>query len=279
MRAVEENINFPNESIRCLVRCSESYDFEWHYHQAYELTYILKGSGHRFMGDHLSNYEVGDFVFIPPSLPHTWVSAETSDVNEGWVIQFSKHFIKETCDNNPIFRSLRKLLSNKSALLFPKNILSDFEKDLAFIMNSSGVSRVGALFLFLDKLAEVEASAIPLSSSLYKPDLDNESRSKMDQLHRIIRSREVPKVENIADQLGMSESTFRRFLLKNTGKSFINYLNEWRVALACRKLLETSQSISQIAYDSGFDNLAHFNRVFKRVSTYTPREYRTQQKT
>ena len=57
-------------------------------------------------------------------------------------------------------------------------------------------------------------------------------------------------------------------------KNFVEYLNEIRVANACRFLVETDKSMSDIAYDCGYKTSSNFNRLFKKVTGTTPKEYR-----
>lgn len=72
----------------------------------------------------------------------------------------------------------------------------------------------------------------------------------------------------------MSESSLVRFLKRRTGQTFIDNLNEIRVAEAVYRLTDTGESISEICYRCGFNNLSNFNRVFKKRRGTTPSEYR-----
>ncbi|MEN1786289.1 MAG: helix-turn-helix transcriptional regulator, partial [Bacteroidota bacterium] len=63
---------------------------------------------------------------------------------------------------------------------------------------------------------------------------------------------------------------------KRTGQTFVNYLNSVRISNASRLLLETDQNISEIAYATGFNNLANFNRIFNKSKQLTPSQYRNQ---
>ena len=50
-----------------------SFDFKWHFHPEYELTFIVKGNGHRLIGNSHQEFSDNDFVLIGPNIPHTWV--------------------------------------------------------------------------------------------------------------------------------------------------------------------------------------------------------------
>jgi len=74
--------------------------------------------------------------------------------------------------------------------------------------------------------------------------------------------------------LKMSQASFSRFFRRSVGRTFVRYVNEWRVGLACRALVHTDASITAIAFDCGFGNLSNFNRQFKTIKGTTPRGFR-----
>ena len=79
---------------------------------------------------------------------------------------------------------------------------------------------------------------------------------------------------DVATIAGMTDASFSRFIKKRTGKTFIDSLNEIRLGHASKKLIDTTQTISEIAYQSGFNNLSYFNRVFKTKKNSTPKQFR-----
>lgn len=82
------------------------------------------------------------------------------------------------------------------------------------------------------------------------------------------------KIKDAADLLGISDSHFIKFWKKYSNISFHTYLNEYRTDRAIRLLLETDESVSQICFLVGFQNLKTFNRIFKSVTGTTPSAYR-----
>lgn len=86
----------------------------------------------------------------------------------------------------------------------------------------------------------------------------------------------LPSVANCADQLHLSANYFGDLIKKETGKSAQEYIQLKVIDLAKEKVLDTSKSISEVAYELGFKYPQHFSRLFKtRVGT-SPQEYRTQ---
>ena len=141
------------------------------------------------------------------------------------------------------------------------------------LLELDGVPKFCALLNLLDRLRLLECST--LSSHAYSPLLDQESRGRMDKLHGFLAAHKTGfKVPDLASYLHMSESTLRRFIKQNTGRSLIEYNNEIRIGHACAQLINTKLPIIELAMDCGFENLSHFNRVFKKLKNKTPSQYR-----
>jgi transcriptional regulator GlxA family with amidase domain len=85
---------------------------------------------------------------------------------------------------------------------------------------------------------------------------------------KVVTLAEVSKLAN------MSEAAFSRFFRTKTGMTFIDSLNEIRLGHASRLLIDTTQSVAEIAYNSGFNNISNFNRIFKKKKGTTPKEFR-----
>ena len=73
---------------------------------------------------------------------------------------------------------------------------------------------------------------------------------------------------------GMAEVSLSRFFKLRTGKTFIDTLNEVRLGHATRMLIDTTNSINEVAYKCGFNNMSNFNRIFKKKKESTPKEFR-----
>ena len=72
----------------------------------------------------------------------------------------------------------------------------------------------------------------------------------------------------------MTEVSFSRFIKNRTGISFIDGLNEIRLGHASRILIDTINSIAEVSYSCGFNNISNFNRLFKKKKGCTPKEFR-----
>ena len=81
-------------------------------------------------------------------------------------------------------------------------------------------------------------------------------------------------LEDIALEVGMSPTYFSRFFKKNTGETFYSYLNKIRLYYAYRELLNSENSITEIALNNGFANVKSFIETFKSVYKTTPSRYK-----
>ena len=77
-----------------------------------------------------------------------------------------------------------------------------------------------------------------------------------------------------AERAGLTAAAFSRFFRRKTGRTFEDYVSQARIARACRALLESDRSVTDIAYEVGFGSLTHFHRRFRRVKGITPSAYR-----
>jgi transcriptional regulator GlxA family with amidase domain len=84
----------------------------------------------------------------------------------------------------------------------------------------------------------------------------------------------VITLADVARLANMSEVSFSRFFKQRTGNTFIDSLTEIRLGHASRMLIDTTHSVSEIAYRCGFNNMSNFNRIFRKKKGCTPKEFR-----
>ena len=81
-------------------------------------------------------------------------------------------------------------------------------------------------------------------------------------------------VDEIADYVGLSKGYLQRIFKRRSGMSLIEYIIRYRIQESCKLLIETEDSISEIASQVGFSDLKHFYSKFKALLNQTPRDYR-----
>jgi AraC-like DNA-binding protein len=250
----------------------------WHAHPAIELTLVLSGSGTRFVGDSIETSQSPELVLIGPELPHCWRGLHGSS---GYVLQFdfSPHHpfwqFPEAASLRALWeRSARGLLLTGGAFERTKGLIHGMEEE-------THVGRLATLLRILDVLAAAPAGEQRLlSRKVFKLTAGDPQRSGIEQaIHLIVEGSHEPlSLPDIAHAVHMSRATFCRHFRRLTGRTFVDFLNDVRLDHARRLLVEGSHGICQVAYDSGFGNLSHFNRLFRRRMGRTPSAYRREQR-
>jgi transcriptional regulator GlxA family with amidase domain len=122
--------------------------------------------------------------------------------------------------------------------------------------------------------------AVPLASREYVRRLPGRETSRASgRLGQVLEHVAASYADDInfrdaCDLAAMTPAAFSRFFHKHTGRTFTRYVQEVRIGQACRRLVETDEPVTAIAFAVGFLNVAHFNRTFKREKGVTPSEWR-----
>jgi AraC-like DNA-binding protein len=124
----------------------------------------------------------------------------------------------------------------------------------------------------LSKSTEMRTLA---SSSYAKVAVESDSRRVLKVKNYISKNyTEEIRLNTLADIAGMSPSAFSRFFKLHTGRNLSEYIIEQRLGYASRMLVDTSNSVAEICYACGFNNLSNFNRIFKKKKNCSPTEFR-----
>jgi len=266
-------------SFICRRRIDPRFGFYWHVHPEIELTYIVRSRGRRFVGDSIEPYDDGDLVLLGPNLPHTWDSdPRRAGRQEAVFCQFSESFLGPEFLRAPELAPVRRLLDRSAqGLRFSGKTQKAASRRMEGMDRLQGVPRLATLLEVLDLLAR-SRDVRPLSSREFVPALRSGDAGRIDRVCRILNERCTERITlaEAAAAAHLSVPAFSRFFRRKTGRTLVAYLNELRTGLACRELIETDRSVSDIAFDSGFNNLSNFNRRFLALKGMSPREFRRQ---
>jgi AraC-like DNA-binding protein len=208
-------------------------------------------------------------------LPHTWISEKRGKENcSAIVIQFSVDFLAQLFQFAEM-AGLKKLFAHADRGLkftLPKN--QDVRPLLQEMVQVNELLSFSLLLQLLQQLSTKKAS--PIVSVQFKPMKGNENQQRINTVFQYVQKefKEDISLKKAATLVHLSESAFCKFFKRASGKTFSDYTNEIRIAHACQLLIETDQSITQIAYHSGFDSITYFNRVFLRKKKVSPVVYR-----
>jgi YesN/AraC family two-component response regulator len=122
------------------------------------------------------------------------------------------------------------------------------------------------------KISDTEKLSNPIDQEVVFP----KNLEKINKVYAYVfqNIQEGVKLEEASAMLHMAPSSFCRFFKKKTDLTFMEYVKRVRVGIAAKLLAETDKQITQICYESGYNNLANFNYYFKNIMGKTPSNYR-----
>lgn len=271
---VNERLNILKKEVPCL-------DSSWHYHAQYELIYISKSSGIRFVGDSVSHFTPGDLVLVGAYLPHLWRNdpsyyeqGEAKKVNT-IVLKFTRDFIGKGTFDNPEFLAIKQMLDeSKFGLCFGRQISKKLHHELIQITNLSPAEQSIKLLDILRKLSLTENKSVLSSTDMRQYTTDNAQR--IDTVLKFISDNYASDISlgDVADVACMTTNSFCRFFKKMTNKSFTQFLNEIRVKNASRLLVQEEMPVTEVCYRVGYKSITNFYRQFKQIMGCTPKGYR-----
>ncbi len=275
MKLKQEKITYPVQSSFKAVRFTvPKLEMPFHFHPEYELVYIFKGEGLRYVGESVQKFKSGDLVFIGPDLAHVWRNKEKPvSSTKAFVLQFPNNLF-DSFKGKPEFDSIEALLDkSRCGIKFYGETRQHIIGLMDDLMSSKGSERLINLIQLLDLLAK-EKNVGLLSNPDFTPKNKNVDK-RIHAVHNFVHSfyRQKISIGDAASIANMEQSAFCRFFKEKTQKTFIQFLNERRIDRACRLLLEKNLSIGQIAYECGFVNRTNFYRQFKSFTGQTPAAY------
>ena len=256
----------------------------FHFHHLCELVWVEESYGKRVVGDNIANFEAGDLVLMGPYLPHIWQNDPVFSLKKksfrakATVVYFPQDFYVNLSDEVSVIQPIQELIKKASrGLKFYGAAYKSATRLLSEISRMEGFEKI-LTFLQVINLLTHSREYEYLATVSYK-NLQDERDAKrinviyqflMQNFHRNITLEEISAVGH------MSPTAFCRFFKSRTQKSFIQFLNELRIGHACKLLQNKDYSIADACYESGYNNLANFNKFFKLITHKSPSEYRKQ---
>ncbi|CAM3327985.1 AraC family transcriptional regulator [Zobellia roscoffensis] len=252
----------------------------WHYHPEIELVVILKSSGTRFIGDSIEKFQEGEVVLIGKNVPHMWLNDEiyfqpdSSLEAEAFAIHFTRDFLGKGFFDIPEMKEVAGLLARANRGVKFSSLNDELVAEIMKLIDYDPTTRVFKTIEVLSKLAQHENYQL-LSTTSFVNAFQKTDNLRMDKIYAYVfeNFNDGISASDVAKMTGMNKSAFSRFFKKTHKKSFTRYLNEIKVGYACRLLLENKESITSIAYLSGFNNISNFNRQFKIIHGLAPSAY------
>ena len=261
-------------------RRKKEFTYPIHNHEVFELNFVEHAAGvRRIVGD--SNEVIGDYDLVlitSPDLEHVWEqnTCTSEDIRE-ITVQFYLDLSDDGFLSRNPFHSLRKMLREaRKGLAFPMDAIMHVYHQLDTLSSvKDGFYAVMQFLTILYELSRSEGARTLATSSYAKVEVESDSRRVLKVKNYIAKNyMDEIRLNTLADIAGMSPSAFSRFFKLHTGRNLSDYIIEMRLGYASRMLVDTARSIAEISFQSGFNNLSNFNRIFKKKKGCSPSEFR-----
>ncbi len=279
MRALLEKVALrPGESFACREFALKRFDSPWHFHPECELTLVEQSHGLRFVGDSIERFEAGDLVLLGKNLPHYWTNPpEWRGPAQSIVVQFGDGLLGRDWLQTPELAGVQRLLERAvRGVHFSGRPAAEVATRLKRMLTLAPLARLQELLGVLDTLAAAPGARL-LASAGFTPVFNTADGSRLGRVLDYVNRTAADSVQQreAARLAGLSPAAFSRYFRKKLGHTFEAFVNEVRVGRACRALIEAPErAVAEIAFAAGYNNLANFNRQFRRRTGLAPVAYR-----
>lgn len=241
-----------------------------HYHQNPEMFYVLRGNLDIKIDDKMYKMQSGDIVLINANKRHTVIGNEEL-LGARFEIDF--HLLAEymgsmqllfwcntVADRNHAYSNLRRLLDRILTRYFEKDDKS------ALYLNA----------LYFETLYVLTSNFLVKADDVRLNLEDSQDRMRIRQIQNYVQANYQSQISlnDLADRLYLSNAYLSKYIKKNLGMTFMEYLNNVRLFHAVDELMYSDKNLTHIAYDNGFPTSASFTKVFREIYNESPSEYR-----
>lgn len=265
-----ENLDF---FINKAKRTKERYVADSHYHNAYEIYYLVSGSRRYLVNHTIYDIKKDDMILVPKGTIHKTTSMQ-KHTHTRFLINFSDEFVKSICDE--MGKDAIEKVFEITKISVPESrreyVLGLFErmKEEKEGEDADGYSEfliknyLSELFVFINRYNRKTTPEIGITEEK----IQKAAKYIYENYNKDIT------LADVANYVYMSESYFSKKFKRVTGLNFSEYLTNVRIKKADEMLLETQLTISEIAQECGFRESNYFGDVFKKLKGISPNKYR-----
>ena len=248
-----------------------------HWHRNIEIMQMLHGTAVITIGNETFSAVEGDIFCINQEELHRIVSEDNQLVYRTVIFPLQALTFSESDAAQTYLEQIAQ-----GVLRFPVQVTNETEKyflreTLYQIQIATEQKSVGYELMVKAQLLQIIAQMLcqhQIVSVQHSP--SEKSKRLKEMLHFIQRHYAAPlTITVMAEQFHMSEKYFSRYFRIATGQNFTAYLNAVRIEKAQALILETDETVLEIAFSCGYENVSYFNRVFRRQTGYSPLQYRS----
>lgn len=250
--------------------------FFWHFHPEFELVFIEGANGTRHVGNHISNYTNNDLVLIGSNIPHlNFDYGITSSEYIHEVLHIKPAIVTNVIATYPELNSIKKLLQMAQyGIAFHGQTKHNVSAIIKQWHHMNGFGYFTSVFEVLNILSQSSEFEL-LHNSPYINRFKKKDQNRLRAIHTFLEKRYQTKIalEEVAAECNLGKEAFCRYFKKETGSTFVTFLNQFRISHA-KRLLLSGKNISETFHESGFESLSYFTRVFKKVTGENPSDFK-----
>jgi AraC-like DNA-binding protein len=250
----------------------------WHFHPEFEIHLITSTSGRVFVGDYIGTFTPGNLMMVGPNLPHNWLSDVALDVvvpQRCIVLQFGTGFIEGCASLFPSLNLALLIEQSQRGLDFASATSAVVAPLMHAMLDGDSLSRPALFMQILECLLRDQDRRMLASVGYRVQPAVYMTQPLNHVLDHIARNLSFDLRESeLAALSGYTPSAFSRAFHRQTGMTFVAYVNSLRINRACHLLPSSDRLITDICFDVGFNNISNFNKRFQALTSMTPRDYR-----
>ena len=253
-----------------------------HRHNETQVTWVLKGEGTLIAGNYMQRFKPGDIYVLGANQPHIFKSDpgyfenKTEDEVHALTIFFNPNGLFHAILDLPETKAIKQFVAATSyGLQVPPAEQNKIADEMLAVMNSRQGFRLAEVIRLLQMMATIKnwKTLATISAEYSFSDLEG---LRMNDVYQFTMAHyaEHIKLQQVANIAYLTPQAFCRYFKKHTRKTYVAFLSEIRISEACKKIISgDADSMSCIAYDTGFSSAVSFNRVFKKVTGKSPKQY------
>ncbi|GAA4277280.1 AraC family transcriptional regulator [Aquimarina mytili] len=251
----------------------------WHIHPEYEIVYIKNGSGKIQLDRYSQEYTDGCIIFLGPNIPHMPFGNKEFKTNVEVVIQFPEAFVTEKLIHFPEFASMMKFIQKSTqGIIFSSETHKKLSAAFLKFRNQNNTEKLLNFSQLLYQLSISEGQKLILKNN-HSLEINKHSLERIAKVYQYINKNYNKEIrsESIANSLGLTPNSFCRMFKSSTNRSFINFLNEFRIRKAQEHFENDKHvTVSEVMYQCGFNDPSYFSRQFKKYLGVSPSDYNKQ---
>lgn len=246
-----------------------------HHRDSWELSYVICGRGERIIGGVTSSFEEGDLVLVVPNMDHGWFFNPSYTDEDGNIecitVMWTTKLMIQLSAIFPEWKDVvEKFQNQKMSVLFNHNENKELVNALYALAREKSYSASSRL---MELIIRITGSLHNISKEIGSVKLSQaESRLQQINVYTCCNYARQVSIDEIASHVGMNRSAFCTFFKKQTGKTYVSFLNEYRLKVAHHLLSNTDSNISTVCWQCGFNDLAYFDKLFKKAFDTSPSE-------